>query len=172
MIFDSANPTGGDVDLATPTQPGGPGIGSDGGVGIGNTEPQGNVLIISEDGDQSDPDDNAEGGTLRFEWDSLVRITGVSLLDIDLNEQFVTVETFKGDSQVNSYQAQNLGDNSYQELQISGDVSDQLDVNLVRSGAVAGLSYVGFLESTATVSVDLGNIVLQATDQTYYTNPI
>ena len=172
MIFDSANPTGGDVDLGTPTQPGGPGIGTDAGGGIGNTEPQGNVLIISEDGDQSDPDDNAGGGVLRFEWDSLVRVTGVNLLDIDLNEQFVTVETLRDSNQVNSYQAQNLGDNSYQELQISGDISDQLDINLVRSGAVTGLSYIGFLESTATVSVDLGDTIIQATDQAYYTNPV
>ena len=43
MIFDTANPTGGDQDLASDTL--------------------GNVLILSEDGDSTDPDDNATGGT-------------------------------------------------------------------------------------------------------------
>ena len=46
MIFDTANPTGGDTDLASNTL--------------------GNVLILSEDGDSSDPDDNAKGGNNLF----------------------------------------------------------------------------------------------------------
>ncbi|MEO0678283.1 MAG: hypothetical protein AAFZ02_12080, partial [Pseudomonadota bacterium] len=48
MIFDSANPTGGDHDLETDTL--------------------GNVLIISEDGDSHDPDDNAGGGIFTFDF--------------------------------------------------------------------------------------------------------
>ena len=44
MIFDAANPTGGDSDLTQVSH--------------------GNVLIISEDGDSSDPDDNGRGGTV------------------------------------------------------------------------------------------------------------
>ena len=48
MIFDSADPTGGDNDLATVDQQ--------------------NILIISEDADSTDPDDNAAGGTLIFHF--------------------------------------------------------------------------------------------------------
>lgn len=44
MVFDSANPTGGDDDLGSDTL--------------------GGVLIVSEDGDSSDPDDNAAGGSI------------------------------------------------------------------------------------------------------------
>ena len=50
MIFDSANPTGGDTDLASATA--------------------GLILIISEDGDSSDPDDDASGGTFIFDFDT------------------------------------------------------------------------------------------------------
>lgn len=50
MIFDTANPTGGDWDL--------------------QTNNLGKALIISEDGDSSDPDDNASGGILRFTFDN------------------------------------------------------------------------------------------------------
>ena len=46
MTFDSANPTGGDDDLASDTL--------------------GGLLIISEDGDSADPDDNAGGGSIFF----------------------------------------------------------------------------------------------------------
>ena len=77
MLFDTNNPTGEDFDLAAADL--------------------GNVLIISEDGDTSDPDDNAQGGTLTFEWDNSVDITGVDLLDID--EQGSSISFFDDDSQ-------------------------------------------------------------------------
>jgi len=63
MIFDSANPTGGDSDLASDTLEG--------------------LLIVSEDGDQSDPDDNAGGGSLFFDFDDMVRMKGVTFKDIE-----------------------------------------------------------------------------------------
>ncbi|MDV7144962.1 Hint domain-containing protein [Tropicimonas sp. TH_r6] len=63
MIFDTANPTGGDTDLASDTA--------------------GNVLIISEDGDSSDPDDNASGGTITFEFDSAAHVQSLNLLDFE-----------------------------------------------------------------------------------------
>ncbi len=63
MIFDTENPTGGDHDLASDTA--------------------GNVLIISEDGDSSDPDDNACGGTITFEFDSAAYVRSLNLLDFE-----------------------------------------------------------------------------------------
>ncbi|MEM9497521.1 MAG: Hint domain-containing protein [Pseudomonadota bacterium] len=63
MIFDTANPTGGDTDLAT--------------------DNLGNALIISEDGDSSDPDDNAGGGTLAFEFANTAAIRSLTFLDIE-----------------------------------------------------------------------------------------
>ena len=54
MIFDRANPTGDDGDLGSDTL--------------------GGVLIILEDGDSADPNDNAAGGTLSFDFDTVVTI--------------------------------------------------------------------------------------------------
>ncbi len=39
---------------------------------------RGNILIISEDGNSSDPDDDAGGGTLTFVFDNPVRISSAS----------------------------------------------------------------------------------------------
>lgn len=172
MIFDSANPTGGDIDLGTPTQPDGPGIGTDAGAGIGNLAPQGHVLIISEDGDASDPDDNATGGTLRFDLNDPARFVGVNLLDIDLKERNVTVQVFEEEQLIQSIAAQNLGDNSFQSIDLDGVMGDRLDVNLVNSGAVTELNYVKILESTSTLSASFANQTVTVTDTSYYTNPI
>jgi len=59
MVFDSDNPTGGDTDLQTPSL-----------ANIGNAQDEslGNLLIISEDGDSGDPDDDARGGALIFDF--------------------------------------------------------------------------------------------------------
>ncbi len=63
MVFDSANPTGGDWDLQTPDQ--------------------GKVLIISEDFDANDPDDNAAGGTFEFTFDQPSHVGGLTIIDIE-----------------------------------------------------------------------------------------
>lgn len=94
MIFDSTNPTGGDFDLGTPNEEfGGPGIGRAGQRGrrYENAEARGNVLIISEDDDSSDPDDNQKGGTMTFQFSSSVVLNSLGLLD---NEEGVKLELF------------------------------------------------------------------------------
>jgi hypothetical protein len=87
MVFDSANPSGQDSDLGTPNvRFGGPGIGKDGGGPtklFPNTMPRGNILIISEDENSSDPDDNAMGGELHFTFDPPRYLATVGLLDND-----------------------------------------------------------------------------------------
>jgi hypothetical protein len=97
VIFDSANPTGGDVDLGTPNEAfGGPGIGAGGTVS--NDTALGNLLIIDEsltdtdsDGLVDDPDDTDEHGVL-FEFDfkplthnnkGEVTINSVTVVDIE-----------------------------------------------------------------------------------------
>lgn len=94
MMFDSANPTGGDEDLGTPNEDfGGPGIGRAGKRGrkYENAVARGNVLIISEDNDSSDPDDNQKGGIMTFEFSSSVLLNGLGFLD---NEEGVNLELF------------------------------------------------------------------------------
>lgn len=67
MIFDSSNPSGDDWDLGTPNEKfGGPGKGIGGESGLyKNDKPLGNVVIVSEDEDASDPDDSEYPSNVR-----------------------------------------------------------------------------------------------------------
>lgn len=85
MIFDSSRPSGNDWDLGTPNNKcGGPGRGSSGepGSDYENCEPQGNLLIISEDGHQWDPDDNNGGGIFSFEFPVSLKVLGIGVVDV------------------------------------------------------------------------------------------
>ncbi len=82
ILFDSANPTGNDPDLATPN----PGVPS-------NDQPLGLLLILAEDdidnntdGYVDDPDDEEEGGEIRFFFASDVTILSARLVDVDASE--------------------------------------------------------------------------------------
>ncbi|MEM9219344.1 MAG: TIGR03118 family protein [Cyanobacteria bacterium P01_F01_bin.150] len=120
MIFDTANPTGGDMDLAS----------SD----------LGNVLIISEDGDSSDPDDNAKGGTLMFDWDGVVNVDSLGLLDIESSGGMVTLYGADDNSVLATIDIPGLANNSYQSLNIGTTDVGKMDVFLVGSGAIADIS--------------------------------
>jgi hypothetical protein len=82
ILFDSANPTGGDFDLMTPN-PDNP----------SNNEALGFVFIIAEDdwdgnndGIVDDPDDEMFGGEIRFDFDWPVTFESAAVLDCDENE--------------------------------------------------------------------------------------
>ena len=121
MIFDSANPTGGDTDLLAPEK--------------------GNVLIISEDGDSADPDDNMRGGILRFEWDELTNIGSVGVLDIeeagskiklyDSNDMLIQVINIEG-----------IGDNSIQDVSVGISGVTRMDVVFSGSGALTDINFL------------------------------
>jgi hypothetical protein len=74
-----------DFDLGTPHEsfPGGVGVGVAGAMGSlwENSIAHGKVLIISEDGDSSDPDDNRKGGVLTFDFSEPQPIDSIGLLD-------------------------------------------------------------------------------------------
>ena len=144
MIFDSANPTGGDLDLGTPNSDfGGPGIGSG---GQSNTEALGNVLIISEDGDSSDPDDDARGGTFTFTFDEPVTLNHLELLDIDSNEQGGSVITVTSNLETTSFTIPALGDNSLQLLPINIENVTEFVVDFVSSGAISEIKFTKFTQ--------------------------
>lgn len=120
MIFDTANPTGGDWDLGFADQ--------------------GKAIILSEDGDSSDPDDNAHGGTISFEFLSASDVQSVNILDVE--EQGGTIDLFDADGNVlNSFEIPAAGDNSVQTIEIATAGVTFMDVNLVGSGAVDDLCY-------------------------------
>ena len=164
MIFDTANPTGGDTDLATP------------GYGLNNDTPLGNVLIISEDADSSDPDDNAGGGTLTFTYDEPVVIESLSILDIDNESGFIEVFD-SSDTSLGVFNMADLGDNSLQEIDIDVAGVTRVDVTFSSSGAVADIvarraSSIGVYRNLGKASVVVnGETVAEATDPSGYTNP-
>ncbi|MFA9491678.1 MAG: PKD domain-containing protein [Anaerolineales bacterium] len=145
MIFDSANPTGYDWDLGSPnTDFGGPGRGAGGEEGQPgeNRWPLGNVLILSEDGDQDDPDDYYAGGTFIFTFQAPVKVHEVQLLDIDIDETDGTILVFDAsDTKLGMYTMQPFGNNSVQNVLIDLENVSRLEIQLESSGAVASVSF-------------------------------
>ena len=154
MIFDSSNPTGGDWDLGTPNQDfGGPGVGSGGKEGKPgeNSLSLDNILIISEDGDGSDPDDNAHGGTFIFTFDDPVEVAALEILDIDNNEKYGEIVTYAGDSSIISTTPfERLGNNSYQVVDVMAEGVSYMEVYLSGSGAIGSIRF-GEGESVAAL---------------------
>ncbi|MGF1512788.1 MAG: esterase-like activity of phytase family protein, partial [Elainellaceae cyanobacterium] len=121
MIFDTANPTGGDTDLAS--------------------DSLGNVLILSEDGDATNPDDSDSGGTFEFTWDELVNVASVGLLDIE--EAGGSITAFGDDSAVlGSIDTTSLTANgAFGTAEVGIDGVRRLDVTLTGSGAIAEVNF-------------------------------
>ena len=120
MLFDTNNITGEDFDLETTNL--------------------GNVLIISEDGDSADPDDNATGGTINVEFEDLVSVNSIGLLDIDQPGSSITLYD-KNDRPIETVEIDSLDDNSFQEIIFDLDNVASLDINLIGTGAVTGIDY-------------------------------
>ncbi len=141
MIFDSSNPTGGDYDLATSNL--------------------GGVLILSEDGDSSDPDDNAGGGKMVFDFDDPVSIDQLTFLDVDESYAKVYFYDENGD-QIGSYvKTYGAGNNSQIVQDYDVDGVSKMVVKLYGSGAIDNLTYTA--TETVTASGD-GNDVIDAGD--------
>jgi hypothetical protein len=144
MIFDSANPTGGDADLGTPNQVfGGPGIGNGGESDPGvNDIYLGNLLIISEDGDSNDPDDEASGGQIIFTFNYPVKIDEITFVDIEENEAAVSIELYDDrDDPINSYMSIGYGNNSVETISMGDEDITTVVFNFGKSGAIANFEY-------------------------------
>jgi hypothetical protein len=133
ILFDSANPTGGDSDLVTP------------GAGQGNRVAQGKVLILAEDdvdadadGLVDDPDDEKGGGTFFFGFDSPLLVRRLGLLDMDELEDAWTRcwldSLFMQDLFITG-----IGDNSYMPIGFEPEPMTSMETELSGSGAVTGL---------------------------------
>jgi len=119
MIFDTENPTGGDTDLAT--------------------DNLGNVLIISEDGDGSDPDDNASGGTFTFKFDDEVRVKSLTFIDI---EESARLFFYAADGTLISEQFVGpTADNGQNVVTLAVEGTSRLEVVLKGSGAIDDLVF-------------------------------
>lgn len=143
MIFDGANPTGGDVDLGSPHESfGGPGEGADGAFGLvgENRVPQRRILIISEDGDQADPDDNASGGTLTFTFDRDLHMDELLFLDfgdtIGVNAGEARFFNAAG-VEISSTILPSVGDNGLGGVTLTETGIRRVEVEFFQSGSMA-----------------------------------
>lgn len=119
MVFNTAQPTGQDGDLATTNL--------------------GGALIISEDGDSSDPDDNASGGKINFVFDEPSSINRLTFLDIE-EGAYVRFYDAHG-NEIEKFKIDDT-DNNGQTI-VDFDVSgvSRMEVELSGSGAIDNLVF-------------------------------
>lgn len=156
IIFDSSNPSGGDWDLGTPNQAfGGPGQGSGGAMGAGiNNVAEGNLIILAEnvidndsDGLVDNPDDDAAGGVITFDFDNPITIQAVTMVDLDDNANN-TIKLYFADSRPPLVvSVPRIGDNS-RKIVLTKEADNtwadkvvKVEVSLSGSGGIAGLCY-------------------------------
>ncbi len=120
MVFDTTETGTADPDLENP-QP------------FGTTEVAsiGNVLIVSEDGDSSDPDDEGHGGKITFMFDSVVAFSGANLIDLEGNNWVrVTADGFDSGDLTNA-------DSQYSLLSLNAPIATKsLSFHFRGSGAI------------------------------------
>lgn len=166
LLFDSAHPTGGDLDLGTPNQTfGGPGIGAGGEAGapFENARPQGKILILAEnlrdanhDGLVDVPDDANEAGMLvRLDFTRIVTpfvpesvsVLELLILDIEADGPPGTVRLYGlGDRSLGVFPLLATGDNGVRRLPIGppgvGIVGvARMELELNQSGAFDDLVF-------------------------------
>jgi hypothetical protein len=135
-VFDTADPGGetpdacGDANLGPPKMRcpgGGPGKGDHGDPdGNGpNCDPLSNVLIVQKPG-ETRPDDNVDGGVIKFGFDPLVDyVKSIGLLDVDYSTVIRTkyLDDNSDKTKRKKIFVPNLGDNSYQLLPLRNKVT-------------------------------------------------
>ncbi len=138
ITFNSSSPTGGDWDLRTPVL---------GNVGPNTTNADlHNILIIAEDivdnnndGLVDDPDDEARGGTLFFNFDLTQNTAGTFTL-VDIEEYNGCIAFYHEDAFVSFIHIPPLGNNSLQTLAFPETTFDEIRVQLTGSGAVGSFA--------------------------------
>lgn len=131
MVFDTLNPTGNDWDLAGPF--------SD--VRGGADLIVGNVLIISEDQDASDPDDRARGGFFEFNFDVPVTLEDVAVFDIN-RKKGIKITLFGEQGEIATIYNDYIGpDNSFERVNLTRTGVVRAVFELKGSGAIGELAF-------------------------------
>ena len=120
MIFDSQNPTGGDADLET------------------QVAQLGNVLIVSEDGDSSDPDD-VVGGSITFDFLNPSEIFDIKVID---TEEGGTITLTLEDGSTQTVDIPEIVNGGVAQVMIETADVVRMEVSLNGSGAIDDLCYV------------------------------
>lgn len=172
MIFDSLHPSGNDDDLGTPNGDfGGPGVGDGGRAGSAfpNTEPRGNLLIISTDGNSDNPNDHWRGGYIELGFPEPVYFKELGLLDNE--EDNLDVNLTLTDGSTTSVTAPKGGDNSYMSVSFQGSDGKgihgvmKMTVNFKGSGAIEHITIAPcktVIPSTASPTVAPTDIPTQS----------
>ena len=134
MVFDTDDYSGQDDDLEAPFFQ----------TGLDPNDPDtptlspGNVLIISEDGDSSDPDDERRGGTITFTFSEAVTFLGFDALD-DVN---MDVMAYAGTDLVGSTSVDVEKDNEFQSVTTLFEDITSITFDFNRqSGAIDNLQF-------------------------------
>lgn len=137
ILFDSGNPTGGDTDLATPN-PANP----------TNNEALGFVFIIAEDDFDldndtfvDDPDDEAGGGTIRFDFAKPVTFLSAKVLDCDQNEIDWLRFYDKDGLQIGAFFIPDEPDGSVQQVEVNLSGVRAAVLELGGSGAITRIRF-------------------------------
>lgn len=130
-------------------------------------------MILSEDGDATDPDDDAKGGIFSFDWEEPVIIHSIGVLDVnDLPGGIDSgrISTFDAAGElIDADPILGFGENNFQEIAINDDMVRSLQIELAGSGAITEVKFERFYKNTATVSVN-GYSGVTASDVAYYRN--
>lgn len=112
----------------------------------------GKVLIISEDGDSSDPDDNARGGVLTFTFTEEVTFLGFDLLDIEEGKF-----ELRTDGVVSATDLGVNNDGEYQHIDFGTGLTGMVfEFDFAGSGAVDNLQFVSAVPGPASGLLLLG----------------
>ncbi|MDB2407058.1 Hint domain-containing protein [Jannaschia sp.] len=90
----------------------------------------GGILIASEDGDSSDPDDAGGGATLGFHFDSQVIFQGITLADV---EEGATITIRDADGRLLYEESFTSADGEYLDIEV--DVPGAVDMEIVFAGS-------------------------------------
>jgi hypothetical protein len=158
--FDSGNPTGNDFDLGTPNAAfNGAGIGAGGGMGMPgqNDFAYGNLAIIAEnivdnnnDGRIDDPDDEAAGGSITFNFNVPVNFESIVLVDLDDGTSGTVIFADQNNVQT-SISIPDLGENSTWKVMVNLNNITTLTVNFASSGAIAEIRFCPEVETQTSV---------------------
>lgn len=154
VIFDSANPTGGDADLGTPNGDfGGPGVGSGGQSGAAgeNSVALGKILIVDENlvtgpgGLVDDPDDAAvDGATLELSFAEVgpVTLQSVGYIDVESSRTGFLELFGADDSSLGTYPLSAVGNNGVGTVNTEGATGVmRLVITFGGSGALTNLAF-------------------------------
>jgi hypothetical protein len=146
IVFDSSNPTGGDIDLGTPNEAhNGPGKGEG---GASNDRALGNLLIIAENDTDADgdalidaPDDEASGGDMVFRFDGSTKIRNLVMVDLDKNETGAVLKFTKVDGTAFEVPLVGTGDNCVARFAGEWSGVQLLTITFTGSGAIASMEF-------------------------------